>query len=84
MLELIPVVLAAAGYGTALARLHRRGDDTLFATGEQMHLHVDMASAKAAPIDAVVRGKLEALRAAHAALAAPRDAGRPVGSRAKR
>jgi carnitine 3-dehydrogenase len=42
-------------------RLHRRGDDTLLATGEQMHLHVDMASAKAAPANAAVRGKLEAL-----------------------
>jgi carnitine 3-dehydrogenase len=65
-------------------RLHRRGDGTLLATGEQMHLHVDMASAKAAPVGAEVRGKLEALRAAHAALPAPREAGRPVGSRAKR
>jgi carnitine 3-dehydrogenase len=65
-------------------RLHRRGDDELLATGEQMHLHVDMASAKAAPANAAVRGKLEALRAAHAALPAPHDAGRPVGSRAKR
>jgi carnitine 3-dehydrogenase len=65
-------------------RLQRRGDDTLLATGEQMHLHVDTASAKAAPADAAVRGKLEALRAAHAALPAPVDAGRPVGSRAKR
>jgi carnitine 3-dehydrogenase len=65
-------------------RLHRRGDDRLLATGEQMHLHVDMASAKAAPVDAAVRAKLEALRAAHSALPAPRDAGRPVGSRARR
>jgi carnitine 3-dehydrogenase len=65
-------------------RLHRRGDDALLATGEQMHLHVDMASAKAAPANAAVRGKLDALRATHAALPAPRDAGRPVGSRAKR
>jgi carnitine 3-dehydrogenase len=65
-------------------RLHRRGDNTLLATGEQMHLHVDTAAAKAAPADAAVRGKLEALRAAHGSLPAPRDAGRPVGSRAKR
>jgi len=65
-------------------RLHRRGDDTLLATGEQLHLHVDMASAKAAPADAAVRGKLEQLCAAHAALPAPREAGRSVGSRAKR
>jgi hypothetical protein len=56
----------------------------LLATGEQMHLHVDMASAKAAPADAAVIGKLEQLCAAHAALPAPREAGRSVGSRAKR
>jgi carnitine 3-dehydrogenase len=65
-------------------RLHRRGDDTLLATGEQMHLHVDMKSAKAAPADGAVREQLEALRAAHAALPAPGDMGKPVGSRAKR
>jgi carnitine 3-dehydrogenase len=65
-------------------RLHRRGDDNLLATGEQMQLHVDTGSVKAAPMDAAVRGKLEALRAAHAALAAPPDLGSPVGSRAKR
>jgi len=47
-----------------------------------MYLHVDTVSAKAAPADASVHGKLEALRAAHAALPAPRDAGRPVGSAA--
>ena len=64
--------------------LQRRGDDTVLATAEQMHLHVDTASAKTAPADAAVRGKLEALRAAHSALPAPRDAGKPVGSRAKR
>jgi carnitine 3-dehydrogenase len=65
-------------------RLHRRSDGTVLATGEQLHLHVDMACAKAAPIDSAVRGKLEALRAAHAALPAPLEAGKPVGSRAKR
>jgi carnitine 3-dehydrogenase len=64
-------------------RLQRRGDDTLLATAEQMHLHVDTASAKAAPAHAAVRSKLEALRAAHAALPAPPEAGQPVGSRAK-
>ena len=65
-------------------RLHRRGDDRLLATGEQLHLHVDTTCAKAAPVDAAVRGKLEALRAAHAALSAPPDLSSSVGSRAKR
>ena len=65
-------------------RLHRRGDDKLLATGEQVHLHVDMRAAKAARIDAAVRGKLDALCAAHAALPLPREAGKPVGTRAQR
>jgi carnitine 3-dehydrogenase len=66
-------------------RLHRRGDDTLLATGEQLHLHVDTTCAKAAPVvDAAVRGKLEALRTAHAALPVPPDLGSPMGSRTKR
>jgi carnitine 3-dehydrogenase len=64
-------------------RMHRRRDDALVATGEQMHLHVDTAAAKAASMDAATRGKLDALRQAHAALPAPSDAGKPVGSRAK-
>jgi carnitine 3-dehydrogenase len=65
-------------------RLNRRGDDKLLATGEQMHLHVDTGSGKAAPINAAVRIKLDALRAAHAALPIPREMGKPVGSRAQR
>jgi carnitine 3-dehydrogenase len=65
-------------------RLHRRGGDALIATGEQLHLHVDSAAAKAVPMGAVLRGKLDALRAAHAARPLPDDAGRPVGCRVKR
>ena len=62
-------------------RLHRRGDDHLIATGEQMHLHVDTAAAKATSMDAAIRGKLDALRQAHVALPPPSEAGKPVGSR---
>jgi carnitine 3-dehydrogenase len=65
-------------------RLHRRSDDTLIATGEQMHLHVDTAAAKAKSMDDATRGKLDAMRQAHAALPLPNEAGKPVGSRAKR
>ncbi len=64
-------------------RLYRSADGTLIATGEQMHLHVDTGAAKAAPMDAAVRGKLESLRAKHADLPVPAEAGKPVGSRAK-
>jgi len=64
-------------------RLHRRSDQALIATGEQMHLHVDTGAAKAAPMSAALLGRLEALRRAHAALPLPAEAGMPVGSRPK-
>jgi carnitine 3-dehydrogenase len=62
-------------------RLWRSSDATLLATAEQMHLHVDTASRKAAPIDAAVRDRLAALAASHAALPRPGEAGRHVGLR---
>lgn len=64
-------------------RLYRKADGVLIATGEQMHLHVDTAAAKAVPMDAAVRAKLEAVRRPHADLPIPDEAGKPVGSRAK-
>ncbi len=60
-------------------RLHRGFDDALIATGEQMHMHVDTAAAKAAPIDAIVRARLERLREVHATLPVPPEAGRRIG-----
>jgi carnitine 3-dehydrogenase len=65
-------------------RLYRGGDNSLIATGEQMHLHVDTAAAKATPMDRTLRTKLDALRQAHAALPVPEEAGKPVGSRSKK
>lgn len=62
-------------------RLWRSSDQTLLATAEQMHLHVDTASRKAAPIDAAVRARLATLVAGHAALPRPAEAGRHVGPR---
>jgi carnitine 3-dehydrogenase len=62
-------------------RLHRRGNDALIATGEQMHLHVDTAAAKAASMDPAIRGKFEAMWKAQGTLPSPGEAGRPVGSR---
>jgi acyl-CoA thioesterase FadM len=64
-------------------KLYRGRDNTLIATGEQMHLHVDTAAAKATPMNGTLRTKLESLRQAHAALPAPEETGKPVGSRAK-
>jgi carnitine 3-dehydrogenase len=60
-------------------RMHRGRDHSLIATAEQMYLHVDTKAAKAAPVDAKVRDKLEAIRAEHAALPRPPEAGRSVG-----
>jgi carnitine 3-dehydrogenase len=66
-----------------LHRLYRKRDDTLIATGEQMHLYVDTTQPKAIAMEASLRAKLEAIRQAHASLPAP-EAGMPVGSRMKR
>ncbi len=60
-------------------RMHRGRDDKLIATAEQMYLHVDTAAAKAAPVDAAIRSKLESILRGHAGLSAPSEAGRPVG-----
>jgi len=60
-------------------RLHRVNDDALIATGEQLHLHVDTAAAKAAPIDTAVYAKLDAIRHAQSGLAVPAEAGRRIG-----
>jgi len=62
-----------------LHRLHRRRDDALIATGEQMHLHVDMAAGKASVVDAAVRARLTAILEDHARLPRPAEAGRTIG-----
>lgn len=59
--------------------LHRRRDDALVATGEQMYLHVDTNAGKAAPMDSAVRAKLQKIRATQAGLAPPAQQGRRVG-----
>jgi carnitine 3-dehydrogenase len=60
-------------------RMHRGRDDRQIATAEQMYLHVDTAAAKAAPADASVRARLEAIRGGHSGLPVPPEAGRAVG-----
>ncbi|HEY6927924.1 MAG TPA: thioesterase family protein, partial [Steroidobacteraceae bacterium] len=59
--------------------LHRRRDDALVATGEQMYLHVDTNAGKAAPMDAAVRAKLEHISTTQAGLPRPAQQGRRVG-----
>ncbi|HVW69653.1 MAG TPA: 3-hydroxyacyl-CoA dehydrogenase NAD-binding domain-containing protein [Steroidobacteraceae bacterium] len=59
--------------------LHRRRDDALVATAEQMFLHVDAKAAKASSMDPAVRAKLEKLRDSHAHLPRAPQLGRHVG-----
>jgi carnitine 3-dehydrogenase len=61
--------------------LHRKRDDVLVATAEQVYLHV--SGGKAAPMEPAVREMLARAHAAQAALPAPAAAGR-VGQRAGR
>ncbi len=60
-------------------RLCRTRDDVVVAACEQIYLHVNSLAAKASPMDPQVHSKLEAIRAAHAALPAPEQKGRYVG-----
>ncbi len=53
----------------------------LLATAEQLLLHVDTTAGRAAPMPEPLRQRVEAVRAAHAELAAPEQAGRPLGIR---
>jgi len=59
--------------------LHRRRDEALCATGEQLYIHVNTASAKAAPMEPALRSELARIHAAQAALPPPPQAGRHVG-----
>ncbi len=61
--------------------LLRDGEPEPVATAEQMLLHVDTASGRAAPAGARVLERVTRLRDAHAALARPDRAGRSVGAR---
>ncbi|HEX9906475.1 MAG TPA: carnitine 3-dehydrogenase [Propylenella sp.] len=60
--------------------LHTPGGDVL-ATGEQMLLHVDAKTGRAAPAEPQVLAKLTELAAAHSALPRPEGAGRAVGQK---
>ena len=64
-------------------RLYRSRDGILIASGEQMHLHVDTSKPRAVAMAADLRSRLDAMRQAHARHELPKDAGRPVGDRAK-
>lgn len=57
----------------------RHLDGWLAATSETLSLHVDMAGPRVAPFPADVLARVEAMRAAHAALPMPERAGRSIG-----
>jgi acyl-CoA thioester hydrolase len=61
----------------------RHVDGWLAATSETLSLHVDMSGPKVAPFPADVLARIEAMRAAHAALPMPERAGRSIGIRRK-
>ncbi|MER9418221.1 thioesterase family protein [Mesorhizobium sp. M0306] len=61
----------------------RHLDGWLAATSETLSLHVDMAGPRVAPFPADVLARVEAMRAAHAALPMPERAGRSTGIRRK-
>lgn len=63
--------------------LHRRRDDALVATAEQLYLHVSAPPGKASPMDSEVRARLASLQAAHARLPLPPQAGRLAGKPAR-
>lgn len=58
--------------------LKRRADGRLIATGEQRFEYASASEGVSAPMGAAVRASLDGLRAAHAALRAPAQAGRHV------
>ncbi len=59
--------------------MYRADGDDLLATGEHMLLHVDMAGPKSASFPTEVADRLAAIRAAHADLPVPEQAGRAIG-----
>jgi carnitine 3-dehydrogenase len=58
--------------------LHRKRDEVLVATGEQMYLHVDSRAGKAVVMEPALRDRLDRLRATQASLAPAKQAGRRV------
>ena len=69
--------------GTDVKRLHivhemHRAAGGLIATAEQMLLHVDMRTGRAAPFPEPIAARLREIRAAHAALPVPDYVGRSI------
>ncbi len=73
----------AAGHSlyTVQTQIHDSGE--LVATGEQMLVHVDMRSGRSTPMPPEMQTKVQAIRASHAGLPKPAQAGAPIGIRRK-
>jgi acyl-CoA thioester hydrolase len=58
--------------------MYHEGSGDLLATGEHMLVHVDMGGPKSAPFPPEIMDRLAAIRAAHAGLPVPKQAGRSI------
>lgn len=58
--------------------MHNAQTGDLLATGEQMLVHVDMAAGRSTPMPPELHARVEAVRAAHAHLPRPAQAGRNI------
>ena len=58
--------------------MHNAETGVLLATGEQMLVHVDMAAGRSAPMPPELSARVQAVRAAHADLPRPAQAGRNI------
>jgi len=63
--------------------MFRGNSADLLATGEQMLVHVDMLAGRSVPMPSDMSAKVQAIRAAHAGLPLPAQAGQPIGIRRK-
>lgn len=61
--------------------MHNADSGELLATGEQMLVHVDMAAGRSVPMPQDLHARVMAVRAAHAALPIPAQAGRNIAIR---
>ncbi|MBW7862126.1 MAG: thioesterase family protein [Rhodocyclaceae bacterium] len=62
-------------------RMHHANEGWLAATNEVITMHIDMAQRRSAPFPQHIQPRVEALKAAHTALARPEGLGRVIGIR---
>ncbi|MGA9089514.1 MAG: thioesterase family protein [Bradyrhizobium sp.] len=85
-----PVQVSILLVGSDEKRLHtfeelrHASEGWLSATSENMTIHIDMTARKTAPFPPDIRARIEAVAAAHAAVARPEGIGRSVGLPVKR